>query len=99
MIPEGVRVRLLPQPEEGQPEQFGTSLGEDCGTVMVELDREYWDSSEMDGLREVPAEFVEVIVEDGDYVYEKDHEPESENSKHCDAGYMNDMRFGDGPDY
>lgn len=28
-------------------------------------------------------------------------EVESQNSKHCDAGYMNDMRFGecDGPDY
>lgn len=23
-------------------------------------------------------------------------EPESQSSKHCDAGYMNDVRFGDG---
>lgn len=25
-----------------------------------------------------------------------DEERESESSKHCDAGYMNDVRFGDG---
>ncbi len=24
-----------------------------------------------------------------------DYEPESQASKHCDAGYMNDVRFGE----
>ncbi len=26
-------------------------------------------------------------------------EQESQSSKHCDEGYMNDTRFGDSPDY
>jgi hypothetical protein len=29
-------------------------------------------------------------------IAERAHEPESQTSKHCDAGAMNDMRFGDG---
>lgn len=39
-------------------------------------------------------ELREHLIEIG----EIESEPESESSKHCDAGYMNDMRFGDGPD-
>lgn len=27
------------------------------------------------------------------------NERESQSSKHCDSGYMNDLRFGDNPDY
>ena len=31
--------------------------------------------------------------------WEEKPERESQISKHCDSGVMNDMRFGDGPDY
>jgi len=29
----------------------------------------------------------------------KRRERESQSSKHCDEGWMNDFRFGEGPDY
>jgi hypothetical protein len=50
------------------------------------------------------ARFDENDIERGRLLVEVSQnkvEEESESSKHCDAGYMNDMRFGagDDPDY
>jgi len=41
-------------------------------------------------------ELREHLIETGEL--ESEPEAESQASKHCDSGYMNDMRFGDGPD-
>lgn len=53
---EPKKVRLLPFEE--QPEQTGVVLEDDGEWLVVELDRECWDTDERDGLREVPRDQV-----------------------------------------
>jgi hypothetical protein len=59
---EGDRVRLKPQPDENQPEQFGVVVDMDClnGGLMyvILIDKKYRDKND-DGIREVSHEFVE----------------------------------------
>lgn len=63
---EGQRVRLLPDETEGIPEEFGyIEDGADQEDVVVRLDEEYRDADDAndDGIREVPADQLEVVEE------------------------------------
>lgn len=62
MIVEGSRVKLKPDEIEGWTEQIGTALDvAENGCAMIELDKEFWEPGERDGLREVPVEQLEEI--------------------------------------
>jgi hypothetical protein len=63
-FPEGTRVKLKADEQEGWPEQYGTSLGRegDSDVWMVSLDEEYRDKACKfydDGLREVTVDQLE----------------------------------------
>ncbi|HKJ88791.1 MAG TPA: DEAD/DEAH box helicase [Gammaproteobacteria bacterium] len=63
---EGQRVRLLPDETEGIPEEFGYIEEQaDQEDVVVRLDEEYRDADDPndDGIREVPADQLEVVEE------------------------------------
>lgn len=67
MIAPGTRVRLKPFVETDQPEQFGVVAGSDAlyepaGSVyVVVIEPDYRDPDD-DGLREVPADQLEVCT-------------------------------------
>lgn len=58
---KGKRVRL-PETTDGLPEEFGTIIEVEANNVLlVEVDEAYRDDDDVDGLREVLVEDVEVL--------------------------------------
>ncbi len=60
-FPEGARVRLKPNEEEGWVEEFATVDGYEGGDCwVVTLESKYWSDTDTDGLREVGTDQFEL---------------------------------------
>jgi hypothetical protein len=79
---EGQRVRLLPDEDEGIPEEFGkvTEVGEEAITVQLDDDYVDHDDPQDDGLREVSLDELEAAEDEGggDEAATEEAEPEEE---------------------